>query len=178
MKELIEVFAYSEKQRTIISQGTIDTFFWRGNEGFHNRLTTIIGFYQKHLHGIEFFDKTILQIAAIVKEIPKEDFDNQVISIAKYKDKLYNLINIIENFEQQVLHYFSFTSIFQFSNSTFNSDILFSSIESVFEPKTWEFIPETAKSDIEEGAKSLLFNLPTAASFMFLRAAEDRGCTF
>ncbi|HYN77939.1 MAG TPA: hypothetical protein VES73_09110, partial [Lamprocystis sp. (in: g-proteobacteria)] len=55
----------------------------------------------------------------------------------------------------------------------FQSDILFGSIQDVFDPRVWEFIPKTGKADIEEGGKALLFNLPTSASFMFLRALED-----
>ena len=83
------------------------------------------------------------------------------------------MLNAIEKLDQEMMHYYSINTLFQLSNITFNSDILFSKIENVFEKNTWDFIPNNAKGDIIEGGKALLFNFPTSASFMFLRALED-----
>ncbi len=112
-------------------------------------------------------------ISSLLKEISSHEYENQIISLNKHKKTLFFILNIISRLEQEILHHYSANTLFQFSNITFNSDVLFSDIESVFEADTWSFIPDSAKGDIAEGGKGLLFNLPTSASFMFLRSLED-----
>jgi hypothetical protein len=108
-----------------------------------------------------------------VKKISKSEFEKPVISLNDNKETIYEILNFIELLEQELYNYYSINTLFQFSNINFNSDVLFSNIEAIFEEATWKYIPEGAQGDIAEGGKALLFGLPTCASFMFLRALED-----
>lgn len=173
LKSLIEVFSNAETQRTILSIHQNDKFIWRGQSGFLTKVTILFDFQKKYLEGIKTFEETYQLISDLLKEIPSNEYENQIISLVKHKKTLFNILNIISRLEQEILHHYSVNTLFQFSNITFNSDILFTDIESVFEAETWAFIPDSAKNDIVEGGRALLFNLPTSASFMFLRSLED-----
>lgn len=173
LKALIEVFADIESRRMILNQATGDRFMWRGRGGFHSHIMTLFEFQTKHLIGNDIFDKTFECLKAEFQKIPRDELEKDIINIEKNKERIFNLVKIIEEFEQQITDYYALNTLFQFTNITFNSDILFSKIEDVFEEATWTFIPDNAKFDITEGGKALLFNLPTSASFMFLRALED-----
>lgn len=173
LKALIEVFADAESQRMILSHSAADQFFWRGNNGFYTKIQKLYSFYHKYLSNNENVGKILYLISESVKKVTEPEFEKQVINLHDNKKTIYELLNIIEFLEQEINNYYSINTLFQFSNVSFNSDILFSKIEAVFEDVTWQYIPESAKGDIIEGGKALLFGLPTCASFMFLRALED-----
>ncbi|MFH0780569.1 MAG: hypothetical protein V2B20_01255 [Pseudomonadota bacterium] len=173
LKALIEVFADAESQRIILSQSNVDMFFWRGGNGFYTKIQQLYSFYHKYLSKNESVGKILYVISESVKKISVAEFEKQVINLHDNKIIIYEILNYIELLEQELNNYYSINTLFQFSNISFNSDILFSKIEAVFEDITWQYIPESAKGDIVEGGKALLFGLPTCASFMFLRALED-----
>lgn len=173
LKALIDVISDAESQRMILSHSNVDNFFWRGANGFYSKIEIISAFYEKYLTQNEMIGKILDLIFESSKKVKKEDFEKQIISITKYKDIIYEMINLIERLDHEIRSYYSINTLFQFSNITFNGDVLFSNIDSVFEQITWSYIPESAKTDIVEGGKALLFGLPTCASFMFIRALED-----
>ena len=173
LKSLIGVFSISSHQRMILSHSTVKEFIWRGPEGFYTYLLVIFEFQKKYLSKHEGFSKLTNQLKELVESIPKKDFEQQIINKEVHKEVLFNALNILGKFEQQIIQYYSLNTLFQFTNITFNSDILFSNIADVFEKETWDFIPESAQYDIIEGGEALLFNLPTCSSFMFMRALED-----
>jgi hypothetical protein len=159
--------------RIVLSHVETPQIIWRGPDGFFTDLQAILVFYEKYLKDERAFEDAVSRTREALEAISKEDSEKHFLSIPQYRDTFYLLVNAVEDFKQQILQHYSVNTLFQFSNITFNSDLLFSRIDSMFEKGSWDFIPTTAKADISEGGRALLFNLPTSASFMFLRALED-----
>jgi hypothetical protein len=173
LKGLIEVFSSNHRNRMVLSHSDANAFMWRGSEGLYTDLLMLFDFHKKYLSNSKEFNDLVHDIHDVIKSIPESEFHNQIIDKDRHKKTLYLIIDILDKFEQLIVHYYTMNTLFQFSNITFNSDILFSRVDEVFENDTWAFIPTTARKDIIEGGRALLFNLPTCASFMFLRALED-----
>ncbi len=149
--------------RIVLSHLDTPQMIWRGPDGFFTDLQAILVFYEKYLKDELVFEDSVSRIRSALETIPKEELEKRILIIAQYKDTFYLLVNAVEDFKQQILQHYSVNTLFQFSNITFNSDILFSRIDSMFEKGSWDFIPTTAKADISEGGRALLFNLPTSA---------------
>lgn len=151
----------------------IQQVLWRGPEGFLTNLQSIFDFHQQYVSESPSCDQLIDTIRKVLDTFKKSDLDQPIINSENYKTALIEIINLLDKLEIGINQFYSSNAVFQFSNTVFQGDILFGRIGNVFQGEVWEFVPGSAKSDIEEGGKALLFNLPTCASFMFLRALED-----
>lgn len=174
IESLICAMSEISKLRRLLGHTEIPPqMFWRGPEGIFTYLNAILSFYEKYLSKDNVFKHAVNLIMIAISKIPKAEIDKHILMTAVHKETFLDLVNAVEEFHLQILQHYSLNTLFQFTNITFNSDILFSCIAEVFEEKSWEFIPDSAKQYIVEGGRALLFNLPTSASFLFLRALED-----
>jgi len=170
---LISALSELQRVRGILGSEQVPQVIWRGPEGIYTQLRAILNFYEKYLREGDAFKAIVDRIKEAVQRIPQRDFEKLFFSANDNREAIFEILNIAEEFQQKIVQHYALNTLFQFTNITFNSDILFSRIEEVFQIDSWAFIPDAAKLDITEGARALLFNLPTCASFMFLRALED-----
>ncbi|MGI6585795.1 MAG: hypothetical protein ACOX3L_07635 [Lutisporaceae bacterium] len=152
----------------------INTVLVEGNSGLRSNLDIVEKFYGRHLVSIPPFDDIVSKIRELISFIEPEDMENGCFSKDKYKSIILELCTRIEQLDVETNNLFSVLSLFKFYNFTFQPDTLLYTVNSMYRPEVWDFIPEQSKCDISEGAKGLLVYIPTGSAFLFLRALE--GC--
>ncbi len=161
--------------RRIYWQGsTVESVFVDGPQGLFTNLNSIFNFYNRHLIGINTIDTLFNRISEEISMISKEDIENGLFPKLKYKEQILKISDYIENVDDESNNLFSIISIYKFYNFTFQSDTLLYNVHTMYPSEVWNFIPDSSKSDLIEGAKGLLVDIPTGSAFLFLRALE--GC--
>jgi hypothetical protein len=170
---LISAITEITSSKNAVASKTLSQVPWNIQGGLFYNISVVRTYHDRQFSSVSRFNDIAANIADVLAKLPENVIRQPIIEAEPYRETLLALIDSVELFQKQIFQYYSSNSLFQFSNITFQGDILFNSIQDVFDSRVWQFIPETARADIEEGGKALLFNLPTSASFMFLRAIED-----
>lgn len=153
---------------------TYNVVYYEGIGGLKQLLTTINNFYMRQLSGIQDCDNLISELEQVLIQIPEEVRFSGVIDKEAYRIQILEIIRTVEVFDEKVKGIFSYWSLYKFYNNTFQANTLIHSVNSLYKPEVWDFIPEDSRLDIGEAARGLLVHIPTRASFLFLRALE--GC--